>query len=430
MATDSFIIKNGRIINNNSVVDMIGDVYVRKNEIISVGVPINTDCHDNGNVAVFDASQCLILSGLIDLHVHAYEYATPLGINIDKYCLARGVTTVVDAGSSGACTFPGLKKFIAERSETRLLCFLHIASHGLAAAGCSGFGAGGECDHLNQVDVNACTTTIAANQDAIVGVKVRLSADVADNGKHEEEVYRRALTAARKCNVPLMVHHTMSTIPVQDLAGRNGLSCPGNLDAGDVYTHTFHGYASSIIDPVSKTVLPAIHNAQKRGVIFDVGHGQGSFSWTAAEIGAKENFWPDTISTDMHSGNIHGPVYDLNLVMSRFLHLGMPLSKIISAVTSTPARVIGRTKTLGSLEVGREADITVLKIVDCDIILEDCQGQVRNIKKRFHPVAVWKSGRMFPIVNIDNCPNEKSRCNGVNEWDKLKVKDENKPSSL
>lgn len=164
---------------------------------------------------------------------------------------------------------------------------------------------------------------------------------------------------------------------------------------GDIYTHTYHAFPSSIIDPSSRAVWPDVREARRRGVLFDVGHGQGSFSWSVAELAAKEGFWPDIISTDLHTGNSKGPAYDLPTVMTKFLSIGMPLEHVVRATTSTPAKAIGRADDIGSLAVGHVADITVLKLEDCDVTLEDCHGQQRRIKRHLHPVSVWRAGKQF-----------------------------------
>ena len=168
---------------------------------------------------------------------------------------------------------------------------------------------------------------------------------------------------------------------------------------GDIRTHMFHGFESGIVD--TTTSPPSLYSSvvalRERGVLHDVGHGQGSFSWKVAEMCAKQAFWPDTISTDHHSGNVNGPVYDLPIIMSKLLHLGMPLYDVIKAVTETPALVIGKQHEIGSLSPGRNADVTILKWKECDVLLEDCHLQMRKIVKRLQPVAVWKSGEEIAV---------------------------------
>ncbi|KAK3803564.1 hypothetical protein RRG08_023283 [Elysia crispata] len=406
-----FVLRNGHIIDPYTGMDGIGDIYVTADGKISGiepevdvkrGEKPEVDQHRQHRCASLDVTGCLVTPGLIDCHVHAYEYVTPLGINIDKTCLARGVATVVDAGSAGSSTVPGLLKFIGEASQTRLFCLLHIARHGLADAGCVTCDGGGECDSLSVVDVDACVKTIKANRDKIVGVKVRLARNVCDQGKNEAEVYRRALQASKECSVPLMVHHSISSIP---LGEENGLGCPGDLQQGDIYTHCFHGHIDNIVDLDTGRVNPHVWDAKRRGVLFDVGHGQGSFAWHVAEQCASEGFWPDIISTDLHTGSQAGPAYDLVAVMSKMLHLGMPAAEVIRAVTNTPARAIGKDQEIGSLTPGRQADITVLKLEDISQDLEDSCGEMRTLKKAFKPVRMFVSGTEIPVAAGMDWPN-------------------------
>ena len=268
---------------------------------------------------VVDCRGLLVLPGLIDLHVHVYHDATVLGVEPDSACLARGVTTVLDGGSAGAMTFGGLRRFVMEPSQTRVLAWLHIACHGLAGAACSGeeFGPGGEVDSVNVVKTELCVKTIRANRERIVGVKARLDRNISNNGENESFVLRQALLAAREAAVPLMVHHTNSSLSLEEVLE--------SLSPGDVYTHSLSqmaGEGRGILDQERRTVRPCVLQARARGVIFDVGHGQGSFSWEIAEVCARAGFYPDTVSTDLHSGNVDGLARDLPWVMSKFLHLG------------------------------------------------------------------------------------------------------------
>ncbi|XP_067056246.1 deacetylase EF_0837-like isoform X2 [Acropora muricata] len=382
------IIRNGRVIDPANDLNEIADVGVKEKKITSVVPHIEERGQEE-----FDASGCIVTPGLIDGHVHIYQHVTPLGVNVDETCLARGVTTVVDAGSAGATTFPGLLK-------------------------------GGECDSLNQVDPDLCIKCINQNRDLIVGVKVRLSASVANDGANEEEAFRRALSVTAKNNVPLMTHHTFSTVPVEETnLEQKSLTCPGSLRAGDIYTHCFHGFPSTIINPDTGQIYSDAHNARKRGVLFDMGHGQGSFSWTVAEICAKEGFWPDLISSDLHVESVDGPAYDLLTVMSKMLHVGMPLIDIIKSVTMTPAAAIGLIDLIGSLSLGRPADITVIRIEKVDFDLEDCHAHLRRIKKRFVPVAVWKDGVRFKTFSAHPFPNTAKFKELASSQDELVIKD-------
>ena len=161
----------------------------------------------------------------------------------------------------------------------------------------------------------------------------------------------------------------------------------------------FHVFESGLMDNTTSppSLHPAIVVSRERGVLHDVGHGRGSFSWLVGELYAKQGFWPDTISSDHHKQNILGPAYDLPTVMTKMHHLGMPLYDIIKAVTLTPALAIRKESEIGSLSPGRSADVTVLKLSDCDVTLEDSHLEMRKITQRLEPVAVWRSGEKIDI---------------------------------
>jgi len=422
METVDLLIKNGRVIDPDNNVDDVIDVAVKDKRIYKVGKDLNVTAAEE-----FDADGCLVTPGLIDAHVHCYEYATPLGINPDATCLSRGVTTIIDCGSAGASTFPGLRKYIVEKSKTRVKCLLHIALHGLAASGCARGAPGGESDTLAVLDEGACVKCIEANRDVIIGVKVRLSASVCAGGKTEIEAFRRALSVAQTCGLPLMAHHSISTIPVQK-SEECTMSCPGNLRPGDIYTHMYHAQPPTILDEKTRVLHGDVMTAKSRGILFDVGHGAGGFNWTIAELATKQGLWPDFLGTDLHTVTVNGPGYDMPTVMTKFLHLGMSLPEIVKAVTSAPARAYGLDDTIGSLTPGKEADITVLRIDACDVMLEDTQGQCRRVTQRIVPVAVWRAGQGHPVGLSSPWPNPAAKLQGLDSWDEVPIKDDVKPS--
>lgn len=249
---------------------------------------------------------------------------------------------------------------------------------------------------MNQLSKSKCIECIKENEDSIIGVKVRLSASVCNDGKNEQEAFKRALDVTKTLGKALMVHHAISTVPIHVDRDNDDdqklLGCPESLRAGDIYTHAYHSYIIK-----EGQVHPTFIEARKRGVLFDVGHGMGGFSWENAEICAKSEFWPDMISTDLHTFSCDGPAYDLTTVMSKFLHLGMPLSKIIEAVTITPAKTMNMNDQIGCLSVGMVADITLLQLNDCDINMEDCHSETRRLKKIFKPIQVWRAGENIQL---------------------------------
>ena len=195
---------------------------------------------------VFDATGLLVTAGLVDIHTHIYHLGTPLGLPPDEYCLSRGVTTAVDAGSAGATTVAGLKAFVADKVQTRVLALINASLHGLAAA----WGAGkasraGELDAITHVQVEEMFEAIKEFPDFVVGCKIRLCAGAADGGRNEREAYARVQAVCDKVGLPLMVHHNFCTVPITDCPGADASAC--GLRAGDIYTHAFHGLETHII---------------------------------------------------------------------------------------------------------------------------------------------------------------------------------------
>lgn len=415
MAHHDWIIAGGRVMDPSHGVDARLDLCIRDGHISLLTRSARAETFDRR----FDARGLLVVPGLIDLHMHGYEHVTPLGINVDHYCLGRGVTTAVDTGSAGCSTFEGFRTYACRPSRTRLLALLNISCAGLAFAGLGGDKATpGELDLLELADLEGCIECVNANRDLIAGVKVRLSASLADEGRNEAEAFRRALAAARAVRLPLMVHHTLSTVSLAD--------CPGKMAAGDIYTHTYHGFRSTIIRSDGR-LDPAVRAARERRVRFDLGFGQGSFNWTVAELCVQQGFWPDTISSDLHSGTCEGPAYDLPTVMTKLLHLGLPLAEVIRRTTLEPARAIGWADRIGSLGVGREADVTVLSLDRVDTELEDCQSQLRRVRQRLRPRAVWRAGAPGSITSPARWPNPASIARQRAAWDLLEVRDPHPP---
>ncbi len=413
-----WLVRGGRVVDPANGLDGIRDVAIRDGRIFAVAESIDPA----GAREIFDASGLVVTPGLIDLHVHGYEFVTPLGIDIDRHCLGRGTTTAVDAGSAGCDTFPGFRAFAAERFRTRLLAFLHISRTGLSFAGLGGDNdTPGELESLRFANSRDCADCVGANRDLVVGVKIRLSDSIADGGRHEAESYRRALEAARSTGVPLMVHHNFSTVPHED--------CPGRLAPGDLWTHCYHGFPQTLVDPATRRVIRVAREAVERGVLFDLGHGQGSFNWTVAEIAAAEGFWPHTISSDLHRGCAEGPCYDLPMAMSKLLHLGMPLEAVVRATTSAAAAAIGWGDHIGSLAPGREADLAVFALEEWDRPLEDCQSQQRRVNRLLRPRAVWRAGTPAAITEPACFPNTDSIARQRPWWGRLLVRDGTAPDS-
>lgn len=331
--------------------------------------------------AVIDATGRLVTPGLIDAHVHVFEGVSHYGVNVDRGCLAHGATTVVDAGSSGADTFPGFRKYVIEASETRILAHLNISTMGMISRQI------GELDDIKWASVPRALEMIERNRDVILGVKVRLTREqLVGKGAGLRPLYM-AREAADAAGLPIMVHPQRSWAASFD-------EIIEVMREGDVLTHMYHGEEHGILDEAGQ-VRPSVWAARERGVVFDVGHGEGSFDWDICQRALAQGFPPTTISSDLHRYNIDGPVFDLVTTVSKFLHLGLPLDEATRMVTEVPARVVGMAGQIGTLAVGAHGDAVVLNLEHGEVLLQDSRRVSRMAEERLIPEVVVKAGRVY-----------------------------------
>jgi dihydroorotase len=312
------ILRGGTVIDPANGLDQVERDIAVKDGVIAAVEPVGGALAGTSASEEFDATGLLVTPGLVDLHSHGFQFFDDIGVNFDTACLGRCTTTAVDAGSSGASSFNGFKKFVIDQCKTRVLVLLNISMIGAGAPPLEDPGKGGSSDDMQPVcgpyqseafcSVPHTVQCIKNNRDTIVGIKIAMSKSSAalfPGGpvKGEKLFYDAALEAAGLADVPLMCHHTFSTVPLED--------CPGNLRAGDIYTHTLHGFESTIVQPAEGNagpkIHPAVHAAKRNGVVFDIGHGMGSFNWTVAEQCMSEGFNLDVISTDIWNGTCYGP---------------------------------------------------------------------------------------------------------------------------
>jgi dihydroorotase len=349
-------IVGGRVLDPGLGIDSAGTVSVADGIVTGVDLAASAGPVPAGR-RVVDATGLLVTPGLVDLHTHLYPGVSHYGIEPDTYCLGRGVTTAVDAGSAGAQTFPGLRRYIIERSRTQIFAFLNIAVQGMISS------LVGELEDIRWGSPGQAIARARENPDVIVGIKVRLGYQMV--GNDPGPALRLAREAADALGLPLMVH-------VIDIRPSLDWLLP-YLGRGDVVTHCFHGSEGGILGATGR-VLPAALRARERGVLFDVGHGAGSFSYHVARSALAQGFPPDTISSDLHAHNIDGPVFDQAATLSKLLHVGMPLADVIRATTATPAVAVRRDDRVGGLVAGREADVTVFELRDGHWALPDAAG--------------------------------------------------------
>ncbi len=341
------LIKNGRVVDPRNGIDGVMDVAITGEKVALVAASVAP----GRAKTVADATGLYVTPGLIDIHAHVFwgadrnsQYSNGYSaVQPDSHSFRAGQTTLVDVGGAGWRNFPLFKEQVIDRSKTRVLAFLNIVGSGMQ---------GGPVEqNLADMDAKLTAMRIRQNKDLIVGVKVAHY-----NGPEWDPVLR-AVEAGRQTNVPVMVDFGGHTPPLslEDLLMKH-------LRPGDILTHAYAhvGGRIPIVDDQGK-VRPFVWEARKRGIIFDAGHGGGSFLFRQAVPATKQGFYPDVISTDLHIGSMNGGMKDILNTMSKFLNLGMPLKDVIKANTSRAAEVIKRPD-LGHLSVGAEADIAVLNL--------------------------------------------------------------------
>ena len=327
---------------------------------------------------ILDARGCTVTPGLIDFHVHSYWGVNPYGFDADPICLASGVTTAVDAGSAGPINFLGFKNLVHKQARTRMLGFIALAQHGV-------LNDPGELENLRFADPEAAARTVAENRSIGVGIKVRLhKKSVGDNGR---EALRLAIKAGDASRSPLMVHVGNTAISMEEIVE--------TLRAGDIVTHCYTPQQPSIIDERGR-LRAAVRAAHERGVIFDVGHANGHFDFNLVRRAMGDGLLPDVISTDLHGRmGPDNPVVDMPTTLTKFLALGLSMDQVIAACTINPARVMGWQDRLGTLEVGREADIAVLQLLDETVKLRDCIGGEMSVNQRIAARWTIRRGEVF-----------------------------------
>ena len=335
-----------------------------------------------------DASGKLVTPGLIDLHSHVYPYGSAIGIPADELAQFQCTTTMVSAGDAGVNNLAALRRYIVAQSRTRIYAFVHIANNGLSAFPVA------ELYNIDNAQMEACAMALAENQDFLLGVKVRMSENVIY--KHGLEPLKRGIQACELSGWPakMMVH--IGGVETKELMS----DILNLLRPGDVLTHAYSGFpnnAGVFTNIVQEgKLLPAALAAKQRGVIFDVGHGGGSFDFTVAEVAIPGGCTPDTISSDIHvfSGNSPGMPYLPN-VMSKFMLLGYSLEQVVAMATIAPAKIINKAPKIGTLQVGAPGDVAIMELVEGPVSFVDTRNNKRDGKALLKPVQTVINGVPF-----------------------------------
>ena len=378
------LVRNANVLDPSQGLAGKRDIGIRYGQVESIAPTIAAE----RGARVMDVGGKLVTPGLIDLHCHSYPYGSAIGIPADELVAHQCTTTVVSAGDAGANNLAAFRRFVVPASRTRQFAFVHIGLAGLA-----GFPVP-ELSNIDYAQPEATARAVAENADLVLGVKVRMSENVV--ARHGTEPLKRAIRACELSGLPAKVMCHIGGVAEKAMMSQ----VLDLLRPGDVLTHCYSG-APNVAGEGTNIVqdgklLPAALEAKKRGVVFDIGHGGGSFDYTIAEAAIAQGCPPDTISSDIHvfSGNTPGMPY-LPWVMSKLVGLGFSLPDVVSMATTAPARVIARVPKHGTLQVGAPADLSILEIVEGAVEFVDTRNNKRTGKMHLRPVGAVVAGVAF-----------------------------------
>jgi dihydroorotase len=337
---------------------------------------------------LIEAGGKLVTPGLIDLHCHVFPYGSAGGIPADELIPLQCTTTCVSAGDAGAGNFAAFRRYIVAQTRTRLYAFVHIANIGLTSFPIA------ELPTIDFADTDAAAKTVAMNADMVLGIKVRMSENVIN--RLGLEPLKRAIAACEAAGTGGKVLCHIGGVETSALMSQ----ILDTLRPGDILTHCYSGAPTpggaftNIVQ--NGRLIPAALAAKQRGVMFDVGHGGGSFDYTVAEAAIAQGCPPDTISSDIHvvSGNSPGMPY-LTWVMSKFLGLGFSLDQVVTMATANPAKVINRVPKLGTLQIGAPADVAIMELVEGPVSFVDTRNNRRDGRVYLKPVQTVTAGVPF-----------------------------------
>ena len=368
-ATYDLIIKGGRVVDPSVGLDAVRDVAIAGGKIAAVEVNVTGDATET-----IDARGKIVAPGLIDIHSHAgnSKEGPPLS-------LQDGVTGWVDAGSAGADNIDQIAA-VAREAPQLGRALLNIARTGVAP--------GGELHDINRANVALAHGAIARHRDVVVGVKARLSNNVA--GANDLEALRRAQEAAAPFKLPVMIHVGQNYSPMRAILAL--------LKRGDIVTHLYAPGMNGILDDKGN-LFPEVAAARRRGILFDFGNGVADhFDWDTVEKATRQGFWPDTLSTDWNVRSKTTGVVDFPNVMSKFFMFGMPLSQIIACATVHAARVFPSFDDRGTLNVGAPADVAILELREGTFEFLDNYKGTRTGRQRLFPAGTVLAGKKVQRV--------------------------------
>jgi dihydroorotase len=363
------------VIDPANEIDGVMDVAVRGQTIARVA----RDIPAGQAKKVIDATGAIVTPGLIDLHAHVFGYSG--SIFPDDTALYAGTTTVVDCGGAGWRTFDEFKETLIDRVQTRVLSFLNIVGHGMV----------GEPYESDVADMDAEKTAakMAEYPDVIVGIK---TAHFTGEGWAAIDA---AIKAGELSGKPVIIDDKIFT----NTGRTSKKKLLEKMRPGDLHTHTFNDRQVEIVDRFNGKVQPYVWEARKRGVLFDLGHGGGSFMWPVAAKATSQGFYPDTISTDLHTSSIMGPRSDMSNCITKMMALGMGLPDAIERSTVAPAKAIQKFPQLGTLGEGKEADIAVFRVEKGAFALRDAWKKKMLATEQLTPILTVRAGKI--VVDLE-----------------------------
>jgi dihydroorotase len=352
------------------------DVAIKRDRIAAV----DPDIPAQSAFRMVDARGQHVTPGLVDLHTHVYYGATYWGIQPDPVAARTGVTTWLDVGSAGGYNVPGFREFIARPATARIYALLNISSIGLTAPTF-------ELANLDYCDVDLCCRLIDLNRDIALGIKARIDRNTTRTTGIMP--LARARAAADRCELPLMVHIGNGPPTLDEVLPY--------MRPGDILTHCFTGGDMRIVDENGR-LREGARRAWDQGIVMDIGHGAGSFSFETAEALIAEGRKPDVISSDIHQLSVHGPMFDLPTCLSKFMLLGMSFEQTIEAATARPARIMGLQDEHGTLRPGAFADLALFRIERGDHTFYDVHMNARRGQDLVRNTLTIVGGRALPVT--------------------------------
>jgi dihydroorotase len=395
------LIKGGHVIDAKNKINGKMDVAVKDGKILRVAADIPASSAKK----TINVNGLYVTPGFLDIHGHVFHGTEPDNylsnsqdaLPPDGFTFRAGVTTVADAGGAGWKNIDLFRKNVVDKSKTRVLAFMNIVGGGMR---------GVETFEQDKTDMDPKLTAASAkkNKDIVIGIKI------AHYIGHDWDPTDFAVAAGKIAGIPVMVDFgkALPPLPLEDLLLKH-------LRPGDILTHAYRydqefdksgkmiEHKQAIVDVNTKKLKPYVWEARKRGVIFDVGHGGGSFNWSQAVPAMEQGFHPDVLSSDLHTGSMNAGFKDMANLASKFLVLGMPLADVVAASTWNPAKVIQRPE-LGHLSVGSEADIAVFRLREGDFGYIDASGMAIRGKQKLEAELTLRNGRVVWDLNALSAP--------------------------